>query len=114
MLVRRDFLNALAAGCLAPRLDWGAVLAAVKHGRLGAIRFCRASGAEGLELVQEMLGEHAPISASVYGKRAILRYRDCVVSYREDRGDPVAVFHGTKATLSISEDGHTLYPGANS
>ncbi|HJT89998.1 MAG TPA: hypothetical protein VJ732_19135 [Bryobacteraceae bacterium] len=122
MLGRREFLNWAAAACFGPRLPGTPGLChaflAAKSNRLGPLRFCRASGPGGLELVQAVLGETVPVSVSARavpaGIRATLRYRNCVVSYRQTAGDPLAVLHGANATLAIFARGYAIYPSDDS
>ncbi len=118
MLGRRAFLNSIAGAWL-PRVSQGSAdlrgaLAAVRAGRLGALRFCRASSPEGLRLVHEVLGETGPASlagrAAPAGARATLRYRDCVVSYSEHAGDALAAFLGSRATLTVTAAGYQIHP----
>lgn len=119
MLGRREFLNWAAAACFERRLPRTPMLRRALRAagnRLGPLRFCRASGPGGLELVQAVLGEPVSVSARGVpgGMRATLRYRNCVVSYRQTAGDPLAVLHGANATIAIFARGYAIYPSDGS
>ena len=90
----------------------------VRSGELGGVTFCRIAGAKDplplIDLVQFLFDEAAPVSLDAQsGAGTIgitLRYPGFLASY-QSAPDPWGVsIHGSRATLTVSRSGYSLFP----
>jgi predicted dehydrogenase len=89
---------------------WKNARDAVRRGELGAISFCRITGADRLHLIDAMrfaFGDVLPLSVAAQGRApqgvrlATFHYPGFVASWEHHAGEESVVLHGSIATLTV-------------
>lgn len=91
----------------------------VRSGELGAVAFCRVTGANDpmpiIDLMQFLFDEAAPVSldaqVGVGPVDITFRYPAFIASYQSLPGPWGMSIHGTRATLAVNRAGYSLFPG---